>query len=200
MTPFTNPRFTAAPAARYFQRMRKPTLVSLSCLGLVLVAAAATAADVYRWVDPNGVVHYADKPQHPGDQPVQLPQIQTYKSGTPPPVFANSADASSSAAAAAAAPAEAIAITAPEADETIRDAEGKIQVNVSGQPGHGQGLVYYLDGAAQNAEPVAATSYLMSGVERGDHSLSVALVGANGQEVSRSAEVTIHMMPPMARH
>lgn len=179
--------------------MRKPTLVSLTCLGLVLAAASATA-DVYRWVDSNGVVHYADKPQHPGDQPVQLPQLQTYKSGTTPPGFANSADASSTATAAAPAEPANLTITAPEADETIRDAEGKVQVNVSGQPGRGQGLVYYLDGTAQNQEPIGATSYLMTGVERGEHSISVALVGANGQEVSRSANVTIHMMPPMVRH
>lgn len=181
--------------------MRKLTVVSLSCLGLIL-AASATAADVYRWVDDKGVVHYGDKPQHPGDQPVQLPQLQTYKSGTAPPGFANPADSSSSAAAKGKPPAAAtaIAITAPEADETIRDADGRVQVNVSGQAGHGQGLVYYLDGAAQNAAPTAATSYLLSGVERGDHSISVALVGADGQEVLRSAEVTIHMMPPIARH
>jgi hypothetical protein len=179
--------------------MRKLTVVSLSCLGLVLAATAA-AADVYRWVDDKGVVHYGDKPQHPGDQPVALPQLQTYKSGTAPPGFDNSADASSSANPKVPAAATSIAITAPEADETIRDADGKVQVNVSGQPGHGQGLVYYLDGTAQNEAPTSATSYLMSGVERGDHNIAVALVGTDGQELSRSAAVTIHMMPPRAKH
>lgn len=179
--------------------MHKLTVVSLSCLGLVL-AATASAADVYRWVDDKGVVHYGDKPQHPGDQPVALPQLQTYKSGTAPPGFANPADASSAANTKTPAAATAIAITAPEADETIRDADGKVQVNVSGQPAHGQGLVYYLDGTAQNEAPTSATSYLMSGVERGDHNISVALVGADGREVSRSAEVTIHMKPPTVRH
>jgi hypothetical protein len=148
------------------------------------------------------VVHYADKPQNPGDQPVQLPKLQTYKSGTAPPGFAGSADTAATAAPAAAAPAAAagIAITAPEADETIRDAEGKVEVSVSAQPARGQGLVYYLDGTAQNATPTPSTAYLMTGVERGDHSISVALVGPDGQEVSRSSGVTIHMMPPMARH
>ena len=75
-----------------------------------------------------------------------------------------------------------------------------MSVNVSGEVQSGQGLVYYLDGTAQNTAPTPSTAYLLTGVERGEHSIAVALVGADGQEVARSAAVTIHMKPPSAKH
>jgi len=181
-------------AARYFQRMRTLILLTLACLGFAAAAAAPT--DVYRWVDANGVVHYSDKPQNPGDKPVSLPHLQTYAPGAAPAGFVSPADDSG--------PAKpvklSVSISSPAPDETIRDAEGKFTVTVAATPGPGEGLIYYLDGTAQNQQPTPSTALLYSGVERGQHTVSAALVGGNGTELARSAAVTINMMPPSVRH
>ena len=40
----------------------------LTFLVLALCAGAVSAAEVYRWVDRDGVVHYGDKPKHDAEQ------------------------------------------------------------------------------------------------------------------------------------
>jgi len=176
--------------ARYFQGMRNLIALSLACLSL-----AAVAGDVYRWVDSSGVVHYSDKPQAPSDKPAVLPHLQTYAPGAAPTGFTPDTGAAGPAKAIAAA----ITIASPEQDETIRDAEGKFTVTVNASPQPGEGLIFYLDGTAQNEQPTPSSAFLYSGVERGDHSVSAALVGSNGQELARTEAVTIHMKPPAVR-
>lgn len=52
---------------------------SLLCL-LLLVFAFATQAEIYKWTDTNGKVHFSDqKPAHPGLAPLEL-KVNTYQS------------------------------------------------------------------------------------------------------------------------
>ena len=163
------------------------TLIALALLGL----ASHVAADVYRWTDASGVVHYADKPLVPEAKPATLPTLQTYKAGTTPPMSGDAVPAPAAAPSAAV-----VAITSPAADETIRDSEGNFTVNVAARMGNGQGLVFYLDGAALNSTPTQSSAYQYSGVERGEHSVGVALVNAEGAELGRAEPVTVHVKPP----
>jgi hypothetical protein len=167
----------------------------LACF-LLGLACATQAADVYRWVDKDGVVHYSDKPPTPDAQPVQLPPLQTYQSGNPPVRFEENAAASAK-------PAEApsVTITSPPPAATIRDAEGKLNVAVAADLQAGEGIIYYLDGAPVNPQPTSATDFLYTGVERGEHQVAAALVAPDGRVLARSAPVTIYMKPPMVpRH
>jgi hypothetical protein len=179
--------------------MRTSTALLLACL-----SSAAAAADVYRWVDDKGVVHYSDKPLAPNDRPASLPQLQTYNHGGTPPGFqpapaAPAAGAGAAPAAASRSNAHAFAITSPAPDETIRDADGKFTVTVAADLGPGQGVVYYLDGAAENKEPTPSTAFLYARVDRGEHALSAALVDANGSEIERAGPVTIYVKPPAVK-
>ena len=169
--------------------MRNLLILPLACLSL-----AAAAGDVYRWVDSSGVVHYADKPQTPTDKPAALPHLQTYAPSTPPAGFAPARGG-----APAQAPAVLISIASPAPDETIRDAEGNLSITVNADLQPGQGLIFYLDGSAANPQPTPSTAFLYTGVERGEHTVSAALVGGNGEELARTEAVTIHMKPPSAR-
>jgi len=178
--------------ARYFQGMRKLLILPLACLSL-----AAAAGDVYRWVDSSGVVHYSDKPLAPNDKPATLPHLQTYAPGAAPSGFAPAA-ASGPAAAKPAGPV--ISIASPQPDETIRDAEGKFTVTVNADLQSGEGLIFFLDGAPENPQPTPSTAFLYTGVERGEHSVSAALIGGGGEELARTEAVAIHMKPPSARH
>ena len=54
---------------------------ALSAL-LLLLAASAAQAEVYKWVDANGNAHYTDKP--PANQKTQTVDIRTQPSGTSP--------------------------------------------------------------------------------------------------------------------
>lgn len=45
-------------------------------VGVCVVAGAAGAASVYKWIDPEGQIHFSDNP--PTDRPVEEVKIRTY--------------------------------------------------------------------------------------------------------------------------
>lgn len=170
-------------------------------LALVLILSAlipSAFAEVYRWTDDKGVIHYTDKPPAKDAKPATLPALQTYK----PAASADTPSSPSTPSASPdgeAAPVSGIRIASPQPEETIRDPEGKISIVVATELQPGQGLVYYLDGKAQNAEPTPSTGYLVTGAERGEHQVAAAIVSAEGRELARSAPVTLFMMPSVIR-
>lgn len=168
--------------ASYVAAMRLVTLL------IFAVFAATATADVYRWTDDKGVVHYTDKPPAPGAKPADLPPLQTF-SGTP--VTPNSAAPEPEAAARPVS----LRIASPADETTIRDPEGNVPVEVEVRLEDGQGLIYWLDGTAQNRTPTPSTAYLFSGLERGEHRIAVTVVAENGKELSR-ASITVYLMPP----
>lgn len=158
----------------------------------VLLTGLSAHAEVYRWVDEQGVVHYGDRPPKEGVAPVQLPPLQTYSPGE---VRRATAPAVTPEPAAPTRPS--IRVTSPAQDETIRNGGTTVSMTVEATLADGQGLVYYLDGAAQNPVPTASTAWLFENVERGEHQLGAAVVGADGRELARAAPVTVHMKPPI---
>ena len=173
--------------------MRILIALTLACL------SSAVLADVYRWTDDKGVVHYSDKPQAPNDKPVELPHLQTYNHDATPPGFTPAPASAGPARADAGSGGGEFAILSPAQDETIRDAEGKFTVTLSGTLQPGQGVIYYLDGTAENAQPMQSTAFLFARVDRGEHTVAAALVGADGAELARTPPVTVHLKPPTVK-
>lgn len=154
----------------------------------------SAGAEVYKWVDDKGVVHYTDKPPGQNAKPARLPPLQTYKGGTTPDLNRYESRTPATAPAAGGAT-PAIEIVSPTQDQTFFSGESSVVVAVDLSLTEGQQLVYFLDGAAKSP-PVSQTSYELKGVERGSHTVSVALIAEDGRELGRSAPVTIHMKPP----
>lgn len=46
--------------------------LAVGWLMALLLAQSAAAAEVYRWVDEYGRVHFSDRPQHAGQKPLQV--------------------------------------------------------------------------------------------------------------------------------
>lgn len=159
---------------------------------LLGVTAGATAGEVYRYVDQDGVVHYTDRPPTPGSRPLKLPPIQSTSSIVP----ARGSGAGPEEVVAA--QKVGVAVASPTADETFRGDDGHLPVSLrldAPLPG-GHGLMFLLDGTAQNAEPAKSLSYVFDHVERGSHLISATVVDASGREVGRAAPVIVHMKPP----
>lgn len=172
---------------------------SALCLAFLLVSSPLLAKDeIYRWVDAEGVTHYGSKPPSKDAKPVELPQLQTYKPGITPAAslpLPNTTPHSGPVSQPVS-----MRITAPVDGETFRDPQGVITVSVAVEPGIPPDAVFrfYLDGAVQNKKPWAASSYTFTDVERGEHSISVALIDAEGLELKRTEPVRIYQMPPTA--
>lgn len=157
---------------------------------LLLILPGLAAAEIYRWVDEDGVVHYGDRP--PGDaERVELPDLQRMD-----PVATQAGDAGERA---QTPPADLqVRIERPQPEETFRDPRGLVPAaaSLSRDLAPGQRLVFYLDGEAVGA-PTRNRSLQLEGVTRGEHRLSVA-VTEEDEEISRSAPVTFFMHQPSA--
>ena len=167
----------------------------VALLVLPLLAFAAGKPEVYKWVDDKGVVHYTDKPPSENAKPAKLPPLQTYKGGTNPNL--GKYDKPTPRTPAAAPGGAQLQLVTPAADETFHSGERTVPVAVMVTPSlvEGQQLIYLLDGVPQ-ATPTTSTSFDLTNVERGTHSVSATLVDASGQQLGQSNAVTFHMMPP----
>lgn len=162
----------------------------------LLGATGPAAADVYRWTDARGVIHYTDQPPAKDAKPVELPKLQTYRAAPAGAAAAPAPASEQDEPLAAAAP---LRIASPQPDETIRDVEGRIPVALAATLQPGEGLIYLLDGQPQSAEPTQALGTVFSGVERGQHEIGVILLGADGRERGRAKPVTVFLMPSVIR-
>ena len=163
--------------------MRRITL-----LGMLGLLPALAAAGVYKWVEPDGTVHYSDTPQ-PGAEEVHVPPPQTYTPAPYTPITSRPE--------APAAPAEysQMAITAPEAEANLWDNTGAIPVSFSLEPAlkteRGHQLVVLLDGQAQAR--IKGTSTTLENVERGSHTLQGQVTDATGNVLISSPAITVHL-------
>lgn len=167
----------------------------LILLAAFLVVPSASAEEVYKWKDANGVIHYTDKPPTPTARPHKLPELQTFgevtpeqraarKAGIQDPPFGGSGPK--------------VRIVSPVADATVTG-DGKFTVTLDVALSAGQTLNYYLDGELLNRIPTPSTAFLYEGVEKGSHLLSAAVVDAGGREISRSEPVIVHVEAPSNR-
>lgn len=160
---------------------------------LSLLAAMPARAEVYRWVDPQGRVHYGDSAPNRGAQPAQLPPLQ-FISGGP----ARTAAATTATPVAATAPERFdLSIVSPTPDQTLRGSDRRLSVAIRlPKPlPEGAGLVYLLDGNARTSKPVRDLSYVLTDVDRGTHMVAVAVVDGRGKELGRAAPVLVHLKP-----
>ena len=153
----------------------------------------APANQVYKWVDEKGVIHYTDKPPTQNATPAKLPPLQTFREGTTP----NLNKYQKPGAAASPGGTSSVEVVTPSNEETFRGGERvvPIAVMVTPQLVEGQKLIYLLDGAPASPA-VAQTSYALTGVDRGAHTVSVTLIDANGETIATSMGVTFYMHPP----
>lgn len=186
------------------QRTTRATVLRIAGSAILaaglLVCAGAAGAQVYRWTDSHGVVHYSDKPHTRNEQPAKLPALQSFDPAAHGDPLVDNGKAAQTPAAPAPAGA-APRIVHPADGATIRDAQNRVTVSVAAAALKvGQGFVYYVDGKARNTTPTQAASMELAPVWRGKHHISVALVDHDGRVVSRSTPITVYMKQPTVHH
>ena len=177
--------------------MKNRMTLPLYCLALLLVGAngVAGASEVYRYMDSDGVIHYSDKPPSKEAKPVDLPPLQLVSPIVAPERTLSGAKAEND-------PQRVeLSVVSPSPEQTFRgdDRQLRIQVQSERPLPEGYGLLYFLDGSPQNRSATRQMSYVLEGVERGEHLVSVAAVDAKGREVARTPPVIVHMKPPTVR-
>ena len=177
---------------------------------IVCISAVAQAASVYRWVDSDGQIHYSDHPSA-GSEPVELRESSVYTPRELPDINRDEevepTDEEAEPTDEEAEPAgeeeglegeevvyESLRVVVPDNDETVRSNEGEVRVSIELQPGLAQGhkVRIYLDGNKASGE-LPSTQVTLQNVERGTHSLAVAVVDATGRELIRSPVSNFHL-------
>lgn len=157
-------------------------------VGLLLVTCTASA-DVYKWKDDKGQIHYSDRPVEGAELVKSIP-LSTYKS---PPLPSRLA-ADDEQPPASPTGYKTFTFVSPANDATIRDNAGNIAVQLSIDPPlqEGHSIAMTIDG---NRAPttVKNTTFTLSNVNRGTHTLQASVVDGEGNTLIETATTTIHM-------
>jgi hypothetical protein len=165
--------------------MRQAIILGISTL--LAAPCGHAAAEVYRWVDEDGVVHYSDQP-HPGAEKLRIesaPEPGTRlpanavaeRRGTEQAQDEQSSDPSFSY--------QSLTISHPAAEETLWNIGATLSVTLELQPAlrPGHRVRVYFDGEAME---VGGIQFTLEDVYRGVHNLQAEVVDANGNVMIRS--------------
>ena len=173
-----------------------PGLLALAIL--LAPPPQSLAQDVWRKVDDDGGIRYADRP-FPGAAPMQPPETSRWRA----PAGSGSDNVSakegpqSAAEASAAVSAAAVEIAQPVADETVWGVGGALEVRLilDGERPEGARLSLRLNGAEASWEGEPPVLRLRE-VWRGEHRLKARLMGAEGQVLAASEEIRFFKREP----
>ncbi len=169
---------------------------------LFLFLALPALAQIYKWVDEQGTVHYTDDPATPGARPVKdLPGLSTYEPRQlPETVLEEEKDAEAGDSSSQQAGYRVLEVISPEPEGTVRSSPGEVPVFVALDPPL-QGEDYLqviLDGKPWPGK-FTSTVIKLENVDRGEHSIAVAVYDGKGRELKRSDSHIFYLHRTIAR-
>jgi hypothetical protein len=168
---------------------------------LALAASAVFATETYRWVDEDGVIHYSDTPRE-GAEVVNIRPAQGYKPPAPTvpkAVFEDSDEEAGSAADEkdrdAAATDYTVEVARPQQEETLWNLEGQMDVslNISPRLKRGDRIRVFVDGEEIKGTPGRNTSFTVSEIWKGAHTLRAGVYDSSGRELALSDTVRFYV-------
>ena len=169
--------------------------ILLILAGLALSLAAASQ-EIYRWVDKDGVVHYADQPGSADAKLVTVIEPNAYEgeSATPDGGASGSGNADQESEPSDS-PYESLSIVRPTPDEVFFDSDAAVTVDADLQgtlrPDHS--VVFFLNGNRREANGLGMQ---LSGLARGTYFLRVSILDQNGDPVITSQQTSFHVRQP----
>ncbi|HMN44739.1 MAG TPA: DUF4124 domain-containing protein [Povalibacter sp.] len=156
-----------------------------------LAGPALAGQTVWKWVDSDGVTHYADRPV-PGATRMELSTGSSLPSANTP----SYGSSSSSSTPADSGPAyRNFEIWKPSPEETIANTGGQVTVNIRTEPGLAPGhtLNLYLDGRLVEGFPGNTTSFDLTGVARGEHTVIATVTDSGGNRIQETERVVFYV-------
>jgi len=160
---------------------------------IALIPSVLVAAEVYRWVDDDGTVHYSDRPQE-GAETVIIQEAQTFSA--PAPQATRSTSSTTSARADNAEPEETasysnLEIVSPRQEEVLWNTGGQLNVSLRSRPRIRSGHTVFLLMDGQEVQQLSRGRMQASllDVERGTHQLHAEVRDRSGSTVARSDTV-----------
>jgi hypothetical protein len=163
-------------------------MMRISILLLCLLTGLSAFAEVFRWVDEDGVVHFSDRP-HEGAETVELPKAQTFSAPAasrqrqtieeePDPAVEEGYTG--------------LRILSPGQDEVLWNTGGIVDVRVAAEPQlqTGHSIQLFLDGQPVAGLEGGQSNGQITDVFRGTHDLYAEIHDANGNGLFRSVAIS----------
>lgn len=172
--------------------MSMPISVKVLALMTAALLPFAVTAEIYKYVDSNGVVRYTDKPPSQDAKPLELPAPQTYTSAE-----SSSADENESILLPTSGSYQGIELISPSANQVFNTGNPQVIASAQVDPGlqDGHRVVFLIDGLPIPV-PAGQTSTLLSGLNRGSHILQAVVMDAGDSIQLQSEPISFHMNQP----
>lgn len=163
-------------------------------LFVIFFVTTVAQAQIYKWTDSSGNVHFSDKPQ-PGAQEIKLPPTQTYS--PPPQVPIEQVTNPTKPDNGDGVGYDEISIVQPEDQSTIRNTEGYVSIIADLKPALRKGdTIQVLFDGSPLGKPQTTTVIALRDINRGSHTLAVQALSPKGKVLITSSTITIFMMQP----
>lgn len=154
---------------------------------LILLLSTPTVAELYKWTDTDGIVHYTDRLPAEGIQPEALPgRLKTLKNKKTSKKDDSEDNVYSE-----------FLISKPEADSSVRNEQGTVDILISINPPliESHFLQIYLDGL-QVGDRTKTTALTLQQMQKGIHRLQAQIVDEAGLEIMKTATVSFEYREP----
>jgi hypothetical protein len=168
---------------------------SLLILAGLAMTLTASAQEIYRWVDKDGVVHFSDQPGAANAVLITVIEPNSFEGD-------DAGGDSSNSGAATEQPSEpdvpsyrGLSITSPAADQVFFGADAVVtataEVDGTLEPDHS--IVFFLNGERHESDGGSAE---FANLPRGSYFLRASILDGNGKPVISSAQTTFHVRQP----
>lgn len=158
---------------------------------LILLISSSTFAQMYKWVDDEGNISYADQPPFKGAEKLDAPELTTVPAKKIPekkaePVKEDKKETKYTF----------FRITSPENDATIRNNEGNFSVSLGIKPPlnttQGHYFTVLVDGKAVQKK-THTTTISLNNIDRGTHKISASIKDKNNKVLRTAKSIAIHL-------
>lgn len=172
------------------------TILAMASLSFLVAFAPASLAKVYKYRDNQGVLHFTDSPPPSADtKSLNLHILGSYEgnvsSNLPEPSEEKNKKEKKTETY------KQVAVTSPTQKQTIHDNQGILKVSASVQPelhlNRGDRMKVFIDGQVVPPGAIPAVSMQVRGINRGKHTVHVAVVNSSGKVLKTSDNVTFYM-------
>ena len=171
------------------------TVMRSLLLAALLLLPQLCLAQIYKTVDQYGNVSYSDTPPTSGTS--EEVKLRETNSAPPPEMPEAPAGGAETAADDPAAVSYSVAVASPANETTIAMGPGNFSVSASVEPALAEGtlLQLFVDGTPSGA-PQTSNTWGLTNVFRGAHDITVAVIGARGEQLASSAPVRVYVLRP----
>jgi hypothetical protein len=165
--------------------------IALGVLAMIAGSLDVEAAVVYKWTDPDGVIHFSDQPV-PGAERIVTASGSARTGGIQ--LGANAPAAAKPKSGAAPAFAQ-FAITSPAHEETITGNQ-PVNVHLALEPAlkSSQVITWFLNGSPLSNQAPDATQFTLQDLSRGTYTLGASVTDQGSGETKSAETVTFYVM------